>query len=38
MEDLIDPTVVGEYPVILSDSLLSGSRDDIFTGIRCTEP
>jgi hypothetical protein len=34
MADLVDPTVASKYPVILSDSLLNGSRDDIFTGVR----
>lgn len=36
MAGLIDPTVTGSYPVILSDSLRGGPRDEIFTGVRCT--
>ncbi|RFU75633.1 ell-associated factor [Trichoderma arundinaceum] len=34
MADLIDPTVKGNYPVILGDSLLGKTSNEIFTGIR----
>jgi hypothetical protein len=35
MADLIDPTVTGKYPVVLGDSLLGRTSNEIFTGIRC---
>ncbi|KAJ6787660.1 hypothetical protein PWT90_09711 [Aphanocladium album] len=34
MADLIDPTVTGKYPVVLGDSLLGKTSNEIFTGIR----
>lgn len=36
MADLIDPTQTGNYPVVLGDSILGKTSNDIFTGIRCT--
>lgn len=35
MAGLIDPTVVGNYPVILGDSLLGKGSNEIFTSVRC---
>lgn len=34
MAGLVDPTVTGNYPVILGDGLLGKTSNDIFTGIR----
>ncbi|KAL7930409.1 hypothetical protein V8C35DRAFT_313179 [Trichoderma chlorosporum] len=34
MADLIDPTVKGNYPIILGDGLLGKTSNEIFTGIR----
>ena len=33
--EMIDPTVPGQYPVVLSDALLGKASKDVFTGIRC---
>ena len=35
MARLIDPTVTGNYPVILGDGLLGKTSNEIFTGVRC---
>lgn len=35
MAGLVDPTVTGNYPVILGDGLLGKTSNDIFTGIKC---
>lgn len=34
--NLIDPTLTGDYPVILSDALMGTTAKEIFTGLRCT--
>ncbi|KAH8169779.1 RNA polymerase II transcription elongation factor domain-containing protein [Sarocladium implicatum] len=34
MAGLVDPTVTGNYPIILGDGLLGKPSNDIFTGIR----
>ncbi|KAK0387926.1 hypothetical protein NLU13_4171 [Sarocladium strictum] len=34
MAGLVDPTVTGNYPVILGDGLLGKTSNDIFTGIK----
>lgn len=35
MAGVVDPTVNGNYPIILGDGLLGKPSNDIFTGIRC---
>lgn len=35
MAGLVDPTVTGNYPVILGDGLLGKTSHEIFTGVRC---
>ena len=38
MAGIIDPTLAAKYPVILGDSLLEKTSNDIFTGIQCMLP
>lgn len=33
---LVDPTKMGKYPVLLSDSLLGRTQKDVFTAVKCT--
>lgn len=35
MSQVIDPTKAGKYPVVLSDALLGGPAQNVFTNIRC---
>ncbi|MBE3111910.1 MAG: hypothetical protein IMZ46_15635, partial [Acidobacteria bacterium] len=36
MSAVIDPTKAGQYPVVLSDALLGGTAQNVFTNVRCT--
>lgn len=35
---IIDPTKPGQYPVVLSDSLLGKPSKETYTGVNCMQP